>query len=500
MVRGCVRLLDRPWMNGAQNSSLQEFGRLIARSTFYGSAVLTIGVLLLLVLLPGRSLSQAEEPRIRINSITLKGNRVTKERIIIRELVCAEGDTVSSEEMYERFERSRQNLMNTGLFNTVSVLPFYTGRYEVTVEVVVNERWYLWPSIIFDLADPNFNTWWLTKDFSRVNYGAYLYRYNMRGRNETGYVLAQFGYTKQFGARYRVPNLDQRQRWGFNVGVSYDEQAEITAGTVDNKRILLRNDNGSNRDQWKADMEVILRRSHDVRHYFRAKYTQAEVADTIVQVARDYFNGSSTDSHFISLGYSVVHDKRDSRVFTRTGQYQELRIDQIGIGLLSKAAPDITTVYGTTKHWWKVYDKWTLALALHGKFTVGVPSYYAQEGLGYRNYVRGYEYYVIDGAHYTLGRANVVFQLFKPRYLRMELMPLEAFRTLYFALYLNFFSDVGRVWDNRYADVNFLANRWINGSGVGLDLVTSYDQVVRGEYTFNALGEHGFFLHFTQPF
>ncbi|MBK9762160.1 MAG: hypothetical protein IPO87_02080 [Flavobacteriales bacterium] len=123
-------------------------------------------VLLLLVLLPGRSLSQAEEPRIRINSITLKGNRVTKERIIIRELVCAEGDTVSSEEMYERFERSRQNLMNTGLFNTVSVLPFYTGRYEVTVEVVVNERWYLWPSIIFDLADPNFNTWWLTKDFS----------------------------------------------------------------------------------------------------------------------------------------------------------------------------------------------------------------------------------------------------------------------------------------------------------------------------------------------
>ena len=77
---------------------------------------------------------------------------------------------------------------------------------------------------------------------------------------------------------------------------------------------------------------------------------------------------------------------------------------------------------------------------------------------------------------------------------------MEAFRTLYFAVYINAFSDLGRVWDPRYASANFLANRWINGNGIGLDVVTSYDQVIRGEYSVNALGEHGFFLHFTQPF
>ncbi len=499
MLRGVVRVLDPITFSYAAGKGPKALFRRYLRDLSIPSCIL---LLLFMQLLPlfGVAQGMEKEPLVRITGIRVTGNRITKERIIMRELVVVEGDSLSYTELYARFERSRQNLMNTGLFNTVSVLPFYLDRYIVTVEVTVNERWYLWPSFIFDLADPNFNTWWLTKDFDRVNYGAYLYRYNMRGRNETAHVMAQFGYTQQFALRYKVPYVDRKQRWGFNVGASYFQQAEITAGTVDNKRTLIRSFSGSNRNEWKADVEVTLRRSHDIRHNLRVRYDQAEVTDTIVQVARDYFNGRSTETRFISLGYSFVWDQRDSRVFARKGHFEELRVDRYGIGLLEKASPDITTFYGTTKHWWKLHDKWTLALALHGKATVGVPPYYVQEGLGYRNFVRGYEYYVIDGEHYTLGRANLIFQLIKPRNLRIERMPIEAFRTLYIAVYLNVFSDVGRVWDSRYAVDNFLANRWINGNGLGLDLVTSYDQVVRGEYTFNALGEHGFFLHFTQPF
>lgn len=405
-----------------------------------------------------------------------------------------------SSEFYTKLERSRQNLMNTGLFNTVALLPVYIDASTVVVEVTVNERWYLWPTIIFDLADPNFNTWWLTKDFSRVNYGMYLYRYNLRGRNETAYIKAQLGYTRQFGFRYKVPNIDAKQHWGVSIGGSYEEQAEITTGTRDNLRTLVRNEHGSNRDQWKADVEVTLRRSHDVRHTARLRYNQAEIRDTIATMALDYFDDASLETRFLSLGYSFIWDRRDSRVYTRVGHFEELRIDRYGLGFLDQAAPDITTVYATTKHWWKPHDKWTLNLSLRGKYTLGTPPYYVQEGLGYANSVRGYEYYVIDGEHFALGKANVVFQLVRPRTKRVEAMPMEAFRTLYFAVYINAFSDLGRVWDPRYASANFLANRWINGNGIGLDVVTSYDQVIRGEYSVNALGEHGFFLHFTQPF
>jgi outer membrane protein assembly factor BamA len=441
-----------------------------------------------------------EERPLRILGVSVTGNKVTKESIILRELLVHEGDTLSADVFYERLERSRQNLTNTGLFNTVTLLPVYVDMGSVFVEVRVNERWYLWPAVIFDLADPNFNTWWRTKDLGRVNYGLYLYQYNFRGRNETVYALAQFGYTRQFALRYKVPYVDREQRWGVSAGAGFLQQSEVTAGTVTNERTLIANPEGSNRDEWKADLEVTLRRRHDVRHAWRLNYTDASVTDTIVRTAADYFDGPSTGSRFLALGYTLTWDLRDTRIFPRKGHLAELRVDRLGIGLLSRSAPDITTTYATYKHWWKVHDKWTLGLSARGKYTFGIPPYYVQEGLGYSHFVRGFEYYVIDGEHFALAKGNVIFQLIKPRTSRVEVIPLEAFRTLYFALYLDLFADVGRAWDSRYAEANFLANRWMNGTGIGLDLVTSYDQVVRGEYTLNSLGEHGFFLHFSQPF
>lgn len=459
-------------------------------------------VLLVLLVATGQHLqAQADTAQhVRVYGVTINGNKTTKARIILREMLVADGDSLSSAELYRRMERSRQNLMNTGLFNTVSVMPLYLDQHSVMVEVTVNERWYIWPALIFDLADPNFNTWWLTKDFDRVNYGLYLYKYNLRGRNETGYVKAQFGYTRQFAFRYKVPNLDARQRWGINVGMSYEEQSEITTATVGNVRTLIRNNAGSNRDQWKADVEMTLRRSHDVRHTWRLKYTQAEIQDTIVRSALDYFDATSTSTRFLTLGYTFTWDRRDSRAFPRTGHFQEVRVDRHGLGLLDRSAPDITTLYCTTKRWLHLHPKWTLGLSLRGKYTIGTPPYFVQEGLGYGHFVRGYEYYVVDGEHFALGKANLIFQLVKPRTYRLENIPIEAFRTFYIAVYLDLYSDLGHVWDTRYATANPLANRWMSGNGVGLDLVTSYDQVVRGEYSINAQGEHGFFLHFTQPF
>ena len=60
-----------------------------------------------------------------VAGIVVEGNKRTKERIILRELTFHEGDTLTTDVLYERVERSRQNLMNTALFNTVVILPLY---------------------------------------------------------------------------------------------------------------------------------------------------------------------------------------------------------------------------------------------------------------------------------------------------------------------------------------------------------------------------------------
>ncbi|MDX9752040.1 MAG: BamA/TamA family outer membrane protein, partial [Flavobacteriales bacterium] len=424
---------------------------------------------------------------VHVLGVTVHGNKTTRERVVLREMVIAAGDTMSLARFHEKLERCRQNLMNTGLFNTVTMMPVYLDTRNVLVEVLLNERWYIWPSPIFELADPNFNTWWLTKDFRRTNYGAYLYHYNFRGRNETLYVMAQFGYTRRFGLRYTVPFFDKAQRWGLSVGARTDQQAEVTAGTAGNKRILLRDPDGPNRESTGADLELTLRRAHDVRHAWRIGWHRATVADTVVRTAADYFNGAATETEFMALAYTFIWDRRDLRMFTRAGHYLELRARRLGLGLAGRNAPDITTLFASGKRWWRTGERVTLALSLRGKATFGTPPYYVQEGLGYGQYVRGHEYYVVDGEHFALGRANFLFQLIAPRDHRLEVMPLEAFRTLHFALYLNLFADAGRVWDSRYAERNFLANEWMGGYGAGLDLVSSYDQVVRAEYTLNAL-------------
>jgi len=456
---------------------------------------------LLPLLLPMHLAAQAYEGPFRLGGVVVTGNKVTRDRVILRELTMQEGDTVSAEELQAAVVRSRENLLNTGLFNTVVVLPVFLGPQEAFVQVEVNERWYLWPSPIFELADPNFNTWWRTKDLDRVNWGFYLYRYNFRGRNETVYFKAQLGYAQQYALKYKVPIVDREGRWGLSVGGGYFQQNEITVATVDNERIFFKPPTGNARTEWNAEAEITLRRTHDVRHAIRIGYRNSTVVPEVPMGWPDHFNEGAGAIAYLSLGYTLIRDRRDTRIFTTTGSYAELKVDRLGLGVFGSNAPENTVVYATVKKWWHPAERWIMALGLRGRTTLGPPPpYFLQEGLGYSHYVRGYEYYVIDGQHFVLGRANVFFALVKPLTRRVGFLPIEAFRTFQLALYLNAFADMGRVWDSRYAQQNPLANTWLNGEGIGLDLVTSYDQVVRGEYSLNGRGEHGFFLHFTQPF
>lgn len=434
----------------------------------------------------------------RVSGILLEGNRITKERVVLRELTFHEGDTLTAGALYQQLGRSRDNLMNLGLFNTVDLLPNYLGPHEVFILITLNERWYWWPQPLVRLADPNFNTWWLTKDFRRINFGMEFFAFNMRGRNETLVAKAQLGYSREFGLTYRVPFVDRRQRWGVQVSGGYGEQDEITIGTDANKRILLKTPTQNIIRQWRAGATVTLRRSHYIRHGWSAGWNDVAVRDTVVLRNPDYLAPFARRAGYLALAYTMVLDRRDSRAFPLEGSYGRLALERSGIG---PGQPDVTAVNATVQRSWKRGERWSLGASLSGKASQGVADhYYLQEGLGYRDYLRGYEYYIIDGQHWFLGKANVLFTLVQPRLYRVEAIPLEAFRTFYIAVYLNAFSDQGYVADLVHAARNPLANHWQHSYGLGLALVTSYDQVLRLEAAVNGLREAGFYLHFTQPF
>ncbi|MEZ5027861.1 MAG: hypothetical protein R2765_03650 [Ferruginibacter sp.] len=114
-------------------------------------------------------------------------------------------------------------------------------------------------------------------------------------------------------------------------------------------------------------------------------------------------------------------------------------------------------------------------------------------GLGYgENYLRGLEYYVIDGVataltKYTLKKKSFLLKCrsgFFQNYLQK--IPFTFFAKTY--------GDSGYVYTKDIYTTR-LNNRLLCSGGFGIDILTLYDINLRFEYSFNQLGENGLFLH-----
>ncbi|HAE30284.1 MAG TPA: hypothetical protein DCF89_04140, partial [Flavobacteriales bacterium] len=147
-----------------------------------------------------------------------------------------------------------------------------------------------------------------------------------------------------------------------------------------------------------------------------------------------------------------------------------------------------------------IHKRFYGAIGIAGKTTLqaDIP-YFLQRGLGYEHQIRGYEYYVLDGNHYGIGKSNIKAELIPKKTHVMSKIKNQRFNKLYFALYANLFADVGYVINNFSGSVNSYCNQWLYSCGAGLDFLTYYDTVIRLEFSFNKQKESGFFLHFTQP-
>jgi len=440
-----------------------------------------------------------------VRNIFVNGNKTTKQRIITRELTFNKGDTIWAKNYREELSQSRNTIYNTGLFHFVVIkkMNYDDANMEdpiyIDVLITVSERWYIWPFPTFEIAETNLNTWWLKRDFNRTNYGLYVDWQNFRGRKENLILNLQLGYTKQFALKYAVPYLNKKQNLGGSVTLIYNQNDEVILRTFENKREFFNNRTGNVREEFIAKAAVTLRKGLYFTHLLEGRFTTATVNDSIPILTPDYFANGVSKSKYLSLTYSLTHDRRDVRAYPLNGHYLKGIVVKSGFGLFPKA-PDVLYSVMTAKVFRPVSHRVFLAGSISGKIDASKDlPYYHQEGLGYGYTVRGYEYYVVDGQSWALLRTNAKIAVLKPKVHNIKFIRSKKFNTFHTALYFNVFTDLGYVVDKRYASTNPLANEWISGAGIGLDFVTYYDKVMRMEYSFNALGEAGFFLHFTQP-
>jgi len=120
--------------------------------------------------------------------------------------------------------------------------------------------------------------------------------------------------------------------------------------------------------------------------------------------------------------------------------------------------------------------------------------YYTVHMLGYSDvFLQGYEYYIIDGVAAGYLKASFNKRLFGFSIKGPAFKKLTPQR-IPFSFYGKIYGNAGYVY-NRQPGENALPNEMLYSTGVGLDIITMYDFIVKLEWSFNQLGQNGLFLH-----
>jgi len=368
----------------------------------------------------------------------------------------------------------------------------------VQILIRVEERWYTFPLPIFELADRNFNDWWTNqnRDLSRVEYGIRFYQFNMRGRNERLRLTAQFGFTKLFDIQYNFPYINKQRKNGLSVLFQYSENKNIAYRTNDHILVFLDSEE-TLRESIRAAVKFTHRETFYNYHNISLEFEAARINDTIPQLNPNYFADSTTSQRYFSLEYHFRRDYRDLIAYPLNGYLFDIRGTKKGLGIYDDL--NQTQFYSRFIKFINLNNGWYFSNRTAGQVSFPKePPYNQFQAFGFDNeFVRGFELNVVDGQNYILNKATLKKQLFKTEKNLGKIMPIEQFRTIPIAVYLKTYFDVGQVDVNiNYLDNDRLSNTWLFGGGIGLDIVTYYDAVMRLEYSINSETETGFFLHF----
>ncbi|HRY32403.1 MAG TPA: POTRA domain-containing protein [Bacteroidales bacterium] len=454
--------------------------------------------LLFVLVLPGMHAAgmAVQADSVTIGNISFSGNRSTKTSILRRELLFSEGDRLGMDQFAALLEETRQNMLNLSLFNFVDAeSSFRSSGDTVDIHFRCTERWYLWPFPVIEMADRNFNAWWQKGDMSRVTYGFYLQKDNFRGRREKIILNLKTGYDRSYGLTYEIPYLTRQQNLGLSLSSFYIKNHSVPYDSYRNKSLEIKDRDFFLRTRFVNTLRLSFRKGIHHYHYLSLSHSRYELSDTLFKLNPDYSWSDDKKPGFFTLTYRYKADFRDYQPYPLTGYYLELQLNKDGLDLTGQSGPNTLGARCSVKKYWKLFHDAYFASGFTAKVSrQEKEAWFLMKGLGYDNdYVRGYEYYVIDGQDFFLIRHDFRYALIKTKVHQFTFLP-EAIGKIHYTVYLSLYTDWAYVHAARKDKLNFLADRWLMGHGAGLNIVTYYDKVFRLEFSRNHMGETGFFV------
>jgi hypothetical protein len=357
----------------------------------------------------------------------------------------------------------------------------------------VKERWYFFPLPYLKPIDRNLNVWIKDYDLSldRVNYGMKFIGQNITGRNDRLNAWLINGYTQRAALRYYNPFSDNSLRHGWGFDFSYSRNRELNFDTKENKQVFFKDPSKFIREQFYLGGLYSYRKGSIVRHYLRVGVQGESVADTIVKLNPNYLGENRSKVIYPELRYTYQYFDLNYIPYPTRGTSVEFDFLKRGIG----KNVNLTQFQLRFGKYFSLPNKFYFATNAEANLKLPFDQpFFNQSLLGYNDsYMRGLEYYVVDGVAGGFIRNTIGKEIASVRFntgLRSK-----TYGSIPFRFYLKGYGDVGYIYNKNNLLTNGLNNRAIYSGGIGLDIISIYDIVLRVEYSFNQKRESGLFVH-----
>ncbi len=437
-----------------------------------------------------------------VNSILLNGNKKTKEKIVLRELDFKEGDTIYLKNFKERLYLNEKRVLSTGMFSNVgiNVKNWDTAEGHMDVYIDLQENWYIFPAPIFELADRNFNVWWNEqgRSLERVNYGLRLDHYNLTGNRDRLKLKLQFGFTRKYEAVYSRPFINDAQTIGTSTSIFYSENKELGYETRGNKTVFYKDDDERVLlKRFRVGQEIKYRPTIHQFHSLSLEFHRNSVDTAVSETLNpDYFLEGKNALKFFLLNYVFQYDKRVFNLYPEGGYLLWINGKKEGLGIFGEY--NNLSISAAVENYLKVTKGIVFSTRVKAKTNLirKKVAYANNTGLGYgTNIIHGYELYVMDGTDYAFAKTAVRWNFYEKTFDLANKMPMRQFKLMSFKMYLRMNVQAGWVNEPTYKSDNIFNNRINVGYGPALDIVLYNTFLFQLEYSFNHLGEKGFYLH-----
>lgn len=413
---------------------------------------------------------------LRIKNIIITGNDVTKPEIILREMTLKPGGKFT----LKKYSDDLLSIYNLALFTKVDIIPIPVAEKEITINVDVQERWYILPLPSGGIEEGEFKKIWL---------GLNLRWDNFRGRDERLNLGFRVFYNPSVSLRYSVPWIGEKAHLFMSVGGAWQRsrnQSLEAIGRQNGTNTIEYRDANYENTQYKAELTIGRFFGKRFSVFTEYKFNHLRVSE---YQSNRTLSADGVD-RYLTLGGGFAFDSRDLVEYSTKGDYFRTTYsrygfldEEINFGRYTLENQSFIPLPLSKKYYITFATKLYTSIAMGGIIPV-----YNHEYLGYSDdYVRGWKGKAFEGDNVFTMYNEIRIPVLKPRYVKGSQMPIvkdiPIIKNLDIrhGLYMTLIYDIGTVW---YKDENIFKKRFISGAGIGINLIAPFGYVLRADWVF----------------